>query len=99
MKLQQQLAQGPGVGGMYLPRRIGVVIQSYWVDAVLQSQDNKSQPVILRLSTPDYINNIPGRSCTTFSDCNTVLKVVCASSCVYVISRAAEVAICRAFIL
>jgi len=23
-KLQQQLAQGPGVGGMYLPRRIGV---------------------------------------------------------------------------
>ncbi len=24
MKLQQQLAQGPGVGGVYLPRRIGV---------------------------------------------------------------------------
>ncbi len=41
-----------------------VVIQNYWVDAVLQSQDNKAQPVILRLFSPDYITNIPGRSCT-----------------------------------
>ncbi len=49
-----------------------VVIQSYWVDAVLQSLDNKAQPVILRLSTPDYINNIPGRSCTIFTDCTTL---------------------------
>ncbi len=42
-----------------------VVIQSYWVTAVLQSQDSKAQPVIMRLSTPDYITNIPGRSGTT----------------------------------
>ncbi|KAL0028055.1 hypothetical protein WJX77_003840 [Trebouxia sp. C0004] len=28
---------------------------------VLQSQDNKAQPVILRLFSPDYITNIPGR--------------------------------------
>ncbi len=42
-----------------------VVIQSYWVPAVLQLQDNKAQPVMLRLSTPDYINNTPGRLCTT----------------------------------
>ena len=46
-----------------------VVIQSYLVAAVLQSQDYKAQPVILRLSSPDYISNIPGRSCTTLTDC------------------------------
>ncbi len=50
---------------LQLSYRAMVCIQSYWVDAVLQSQDNKAQPVILRLSNLDYITNIPGRSCTT----------------------------------
>ena len=52
---------------LQLSFRVMVVIQSYWVDAVLQSQDNKAQPVILRLFSPDYITNIPGRSCTTLT--------------------------------
>ena len=56
-----------------------VVIQSYWVTAVLQSQDSKAQPVILRLSSPDYITNA-GRSCITLTDCTTLLRLVVASS-------------------
>jgi len=51
LKLQQQLAQGPGVGGMYLPRRIGVgsttcIMQwevrfqaLIWVHHMIASQD------------------------------------------------------------
>ncbi|DBA85715.1 TPA: hypothetical protein ACH3X1_005286 [Trebouxia sp. C0004] len=46
---------------LQFPFKAMVVIQSYWVHAVLQSQDNKAQPVILRLFSPDYITNIPGR--------------------------------------
>ncbi len=59
-----------------------VVIQSYWIPAVLQSQDSKAQPVIFRLFSPDYITNIPGRSCTTLTDCSTLLNAVSASSCI-----------------
>ena len=69
---------------LQLSFKAAVVIQSYLVAAVLQSQDNKAEPVILRLSSPDYITNIPGRSCTTLTDCTTLLKVVCASSCICV---------------
>ncbi len=36
-------------------------IQSYWADAVLESQGNKAQPIILTLSNPDYIRNSLGR--------------------------------------
>ena len=64
---------------LQLPFKAMVVIQSYWAAAVLQSQDNKAQPVILRLSSPDYITNIPGRSCTTLTDCTTLDY---ASSCI-----------------
>ena len=42
-----------------------VVVQSYWVSAVLQLQDSTAQPVMLRLFSPNYITNAPGRSCTT----------------------------------
>ena len=52
---------------LQLPFKAVIGIQSYWVAAVLHSQDNKAQPVILRLSSPDYITNIPGRSCTTLT--------------------------------
>ncbi len=36
-------------------------IESYWADAVLESQGNKAQPIILTLSNPDYIRNSLGR--------------------------------------
>ncbi|KAA6421480.1 MAG: hypothetical protein FRX49_08424 [Trebouxia sp. A1-2] len=39
-----------------------VSLQSYWVDAVLESQGNKAQPIILTLSNPNYIRNSLGRS-------------------------------------
>ena len=58
-----------------------VAIQSYWVTAIVYSQDNKAQPIILRLFNCDYINNIPGRSCTTLPDCAALPKLVCVSSC------------------
>jgi len=88
---------------LQLPFKAMVVIQSYWVDAVLQSQDNKAQPIILRLSNPDYITNIPGRSCITFSDCTTL---ECASSCICVFVNEGQqkwpvipVCYCSAFVL
>jgi len=43
---------------LQLSFRAKVLIQSYWVDAVLQSQDNKAQSVIVRLFSPDYITNM-----------------------------------------
>jgi len=46
---------------LQLSFRARVVIQSYCADAVLESQGNKAQPIILTLSNPDYINNFPGR--------------------------------------
>jgi len=46
---------------LQLSFRARVVIQSYWADAVLESQGNKAQPIILTLSNPDYISNFPGR--------------------------------------
>jgi len=49
---------------------------------LLESQDYKAQPIILRLSSPDYITNAPGRSCTTLADCTTVHY---ASSCLKVL--------------
>jgi len=36
-------------------------IQSYWADAVLESQGNKAQPIIVTLSNPDHIRNSLGR--------------------------------------
>ena len=66
---------------LQLPFKAMVAIQSYWVDAVLQLQDNKAQPVIVMRSSPDYITNTPGRSRTTLSDCTTVHY---ASSCLKV---------------
>jgi len=68
---------------LQLSFRARVLIQSYWVDAVLQSQDSKTQPITLRLSTPDYITNIPGRSCTTRTDCTTFADAS-ACTCVFV---------------
>ncbi len=56
-----------------------IVFQSYWVPALLQPRDSKAQPVVSRLFSPDYIINIPGRSCTTLTDCITLLSVVSAS--------------------
>ncbi len=41
--------------------RARMSIQSYWADAVLESQGNKAQPIILTLSSPDYIRNSLGR--------------------------------------
>ncbi|KAL0053455.1 hypothetical protein WJX82_005921 [Trebouxia sp. C0006] len=42
--------------------RAVVPIQScHWVDAVLESQDNQTEAIMLRLFTADYIKNIPGR--------------------------------------
>ncbi len=39
-----------------------VPIQScYWIDAVLESQDNQAEAIMLRLFTADHIKNIPGR--------------------------------------
>ncbi|KAL0053217.1 hypothetical protein WJX82_002617 [Trebouxia sp. C0006] len=38
-----------------------IVVQSYWVPPLLQPRDSKARPVILRLFSPDYINNNPGR--------------------------------------
>ncbi len=56
-----------------------IVIQSYWVPALLQPRDSKARPVILRLFSPSYITNNPGRSCTTLTDCITLLSSVSAS--------------------
>ncbi len=69
---------------LQLPFKAVVVVQSYWVNAIVHSQDNTAQPIILRLSTSDYITNVPGRSCTTLVDCTTLLKLVCVSSCICV---------------
>ncbi|KAL0028064.1 hypothetical protein WJX77_004303 [Trebouxia sp. C0004] len=46
---------------LQLPFRSIVSIQSYLADAVVTSPGNKAQPIILTLSNPDYITNIPGR--------------------------------------
>ena len=46
---------------LQLSFRAKVVIQSYGADAVLESQGNKAQPIILTLGRPDCIRNIPGR--------------------------------------
>ena len=67
---------------LQLPFKATVFTQSYWLDAVLQPQDNKSQPVMLRLFSPDYITNIPGRSCSTLTDWSSLLNVVFASCCI-----------------
>ena len=56
-----------------------MIVQSYWVPPLLQPRDSKARPVILRLFSPDYINNNPGRSCTTLTDCITLLSIVSAS--------------------
>ncbi|KAL0040078.1 hypothetical protein WJX79_005413 [Trebouxia sp. C0005] len=46
---------------LQLPFRSPVFIRGYWADAVLDSPGNKAQPIILTVSRPDYIRNIPGR--------------------------------------
>ena len=46
---------------LQLPFKGVVVIQNYWVDAVLEPQDNKVEIIILRVSSPDYIKNVSGR--------------------------------------
>ncbi len=46
---------------LQLSFRAKVVIQSYGADAVLESQGNEAQPIILTLGRPDCITNIPGR--------------------------------------
>ena len=46
---------------LQLSFRARVVVQSYGADAVLESQDNEAQPIILTLGRPDCIRNIPGR--------------------------------------
>ena len=67
---------------LQLPFKAAVLVQSFWVNAVVHSQDNRAQPIILRLSSSDYITNIPDRSCPTLADCITLLKLVCVSSCI-----------------
>ncbi len=67
---------------LHLPYKAAVAIQSYRVAAVLQSRDNKAQPIILRVSTPDYIINIPGRSYTSLTNGTTLLNVISAGSCI-----------------
>ena len=46
---------------LQLSFRAKAVIQSYGADAVIESQGNKAQPIILTLGRPDCIRNIPGR--------------------------------------
>ena len=47
---------------LQLPFKAVVSIQScHWMDAVLESQDNQAEAIMLRLFTADYIKNIPGR--------------------------------------
>ena len=47
---------------LQLPFNAVVSIQScYWIDAVLESQDNQAEAIMIRLFTADYIKNIPGR--------------------------------------
>ena len=47
---------------LQLPFKAVVSIQSYyWVDAVLESQDNQAEAIMLRLFTADHIKTIPGR--------------------------------------
>ena len=46
---------------LQLPFKGMVVIQNYWVDAVLEPRDNKAETIILKTSSRDYIKNVPGR--------------------------------------
>ncbi len=46
---------------LQLSFRATVSIQSYWVDAVIESQGNKAQSIILTLSSLDCVRNLPGR--------------------------------------
>ena len=47
---------------LQLPFKAVVSIQScYWMDAVLESQDNQVEAIMLRLFTADCIKTIPGR--------------------------------------
>ncbi len=51
-----------GLNQLQLPFQAVVSIQSYyWVDAVLESQDNQAEAIMLRLFTADHIKNILGR--------------------------------------
>ena len=61
---------------LQLSFRAKVVIQSYGAHAVIESQGNKAQPIILSLGSPDYIRNIPGRL-VYLPGCSFPLKVYC----------------------
>ncbi len=47
---------------LQLPFKAKVSIQScYWIDAVLETQDNQAEAIMLRLFTSDHLKNISGR--------------------------------------